>query len=368
MRIKRSYLIATGISILIVAWFVIGSGKEDKPSQPEAQTSTQNETLPKVVVRHLYAETHENYLKLHGRTEPVREVSIKAETAGLVVKTPVREGRYVKRGTLLCAQDIDARAAQLDQAKATLRARELEYQAAQKLVDKGFRSPTQAAAALAAFDGAKAAVKQAEIELGNVNMRAPFSGIFEKQIAEIGDYLAPGQACGLLVDLDPLIVAGDVTEKQVSLVKIGQNVEVTLATGEVMNGKVRLVETKANPATRTFRVEVELPNKNRKLKAGVTSTFRLSAGQTKSHFIPASVQTLDDEGKVGVRYVDFENRVHFVPVTTIDENESGIWVKGLPDEIDLIVKGQDYVDEGTIVDPEIDDGSLSDAPSTNGDL
>lgn len=363
MSIKPSYLIAIAISIVIVLWFAFG-GRSEKPApQNEPEQIQDQADIPKVAVSHLFAQMHENFLVLHGQSEAIREVSLKAETSGLVIKTPVKEGRYVKRGTLVCQQEIDARAAQLEQAKANLRARELEYQAAQKLVDKGFRSPTQAAAALAAYDSAKAVVKSAEIELGNVNIRAPFSGIFERQIAQIGDYLSPGQPCGLLVDLDPLIVAGDVTEKQVGLVKVGQGVSVTMATGETLDGKVRLVETKANPATRTFRMEIEIPNPARKLKAGVTANIKLSAGKAMAHFIPAKIQTLDDEGRVGVRYVDDANTVHFSPITTIDEDEDGVWVTGLPDEVDIIVSGQDYVGEGTVVEVETLDAQSDNVPS-----
>ncbi len=354
MKMKTSYLVALLLMALIVLWFVIGSKKSDKPEPAETHKAKAEDTMPSVVIKRLSSERHESYMELYGRTEADREVSVKAETAGLVVKTPLREGRYIKRGTLMCAQDIDARQAVLDQAKATLRSRELEYQAAEHLVEKGFRSSTQAAGAKAAFDGAKAQVKQAEIELGNVNMRAPFSGIFERQIAEVGDYLAPGQPCGLLVDLDPLVITGEVTEKQIGLLNIGKSAAIELATGETLSGKIRFIETRANPATRTFRIEVAVPNKDGKLRSGVTATIKLSAGQTDAHLIPASVLTLDDLGSIGVRYLDEEKKVRFSRVTTIDETNNGIWVTGLPEYTDLIVRGQDYVSEGVQVTTQFD--------------
>ncbi|MBL4870055.1 MAG: hypothetical protein JKX72_03775 [Robiginitomaculum sp.] len=244
MKIKLSYIIAFAISVSIFIWFAIGgkaglsSINDKKETTPIVQT--QKPDAPSVKIDRLQAEYHENFIKLHGRTEAVREVAIKAETRGLVVKTPIAEGQRIKRGTVVCEQDIDARQAMLDQANAVLRSRELEYNAAQKLVDKGFRSPTQALGALAALDGAKASVTQAQIELGNVIVRAPFDGIFEQQMAEIGDYLSPGQPCGLLVDLDPLIIAGEATEKQVSLFTVGKTANITLATDKVSLGSFAL--------------------------------------------------------------------------------------------------------------------------------
>ncbi|RZV36719.1 MAG: efflux RND transporter periplasmic adaptor subunit, partial [Acidimicrobiales bacterium] len=306
MKLKPAYAIAISLSIVILLWFVYGTeirSNGDNGASNSVVNSSENQ-LPSVVVRRVSTEQHDSYLNLHGRTEAVREVSVKAETAGLVVRTPVKEGRIVNRGTLLCQQDVDARQAQLDQARANLKSAELDYNAARTLVDKGFRSETQALSAQAALDGARAAVKQAEIELGNVNMRAPFSGIFDQQIAEIGEYLMPGQPCGLLVDLDPLLVVGEATEKQVGSIKIGQPAEIKLATGERLDGKVRFIESKANPQTRTFRLEVEVPNKKFELKSGVTASLRLLSGKMNSHFVPSRVLTLDDQGRIGVRYVD----------------------------------------------------------------
>ena len=150
MKIKQSYIVAATISILIVGWFLVGGlkglrGEKNKPAPSETAAQNEDEALPSVQVLTINAQPHASYLNLHGRTEAIREVSVKAETAGLVVQTPVSEGRFVAKGTLLCAQDIDARQALLDQANALLRSRELEYEAALVLVEKGYRSSTQAA-------------------------------------------------------------------------------------------------------------------------------------------------------------------------------------------------------------------------------
>jgi multidrug efflux system membrane fusion protein len=353
MKLKTPYLIALAVSVLIVLWFIYGSLVRDT-AKPAPEETAFKGSVPTVTIDRLQSEMHEIYINLHGQTEPDREVSVKAETAGLIVRTPLTEGQHVKRGTIICQQDVDARQALVDQAKAQYRSRELEYTAAQKLVDKGYRSSTQALAAQAALDGARAAVKQTEIELGNVIMRVPFDGIFEQQLAEIGDYLSPGQPCGLLVDLDPLVITGEVTEKQVSLLSIGKFAHIELATGETLSGKIRYVEARANPSTRTFRVEIAVPNKDLSLKAGVSATIKLSAGLTQAHLIPSSVLTLDDQGSIGVRYLDANKTVHFTRVSVIDETSDGVWVLNLPKYTDLIIRGQDFVSEGITVNTQYD--------------
>lgn len=349
-KIKSPYIISGGLALLLVAWFVYGT-VINPPQPPQApQTARDKEQIvPIVEIANIDAADYSAFIDLHGQSEPLREVLVKAETAGRVVAAPIAEGQIVKKGALLCRQDVDARQAMLDQAEAQLRARELDYKAAQTLVDKGFRSPVQALGAAAALDGAKAALRAAEIELGNINIRAPFSGVFERQIAEAGDFLAPGQPCGQLVDLDPLLVVGEVPETKLGDLIIGGPATVRLATGENVDGTIRLIAAKANPATRTFRTEISIPNPAHRLKAGVTATIKIPTGRILAHRIPAGVITLDEVGRLGVRHLGSDDRVLFSAVQTLEETADGIWVTGLAGRVRLITRGQDYVAEGTRV-------------------
>lgn len=355
--VNKSYLIA-GLAVVIIAlWFIVNAVSDGAKPAP-APLGHKEAPLPTVVTRTITAELHPNVYRLFGRTEANREVQLKAETAGLVIATPITEGTRVARGATLCRQDIDARQASLDQANAQLRSAEFDLRSTQTLVDKGFRSATQLANLQAQVDGAKAGVKQAEIELDNVNIRAPFNGIFDMRMAETGDYLAPGQPCGLLIDMDPLVIVADLSETQVGNITVGQTSELSLATGESLTGTVRFIEARANPATRTFRTEIVVPNPDYALRAGVTASVRVKAGETRAHLVPGAVLTLTDGGDVGVRYVDSNNIVRFAETQTIDEQDNGLWVTGLPDTANVIIQGQDFVSIGTEVKP-VSGGSTS---------
>jgi len=351
MKISKSYVFAIVAIIVIVLWFWVNSkdvGQNTPPPKAVIETVT-----PTVVVENRYAEDHQGTFELYGRTEPNRVVDVKAETAGLVTAAPVKEGRFVGRGTLLCRQDIDARQANLDQARANLEARQFDLQSTQTLVEKGYKSAIQLKSEKAAVDGALAAVKQAEIELDNVNMRAPFAGIFDSQMAEIGDYLGPGQACGRLIDMNPLIVTAQLGEGQIGAIKTGDKADIELATGETLVGTIRFIESRSNPATRTFRTEIAVPNKKSTLRGGVTATVRLRAGIVKAQHVPSKILSLNDVGTVGIRYLDYNDIVRFAEVKTIDEDADGVWVTGLPNDTRIIVQGQDYVSEGTKVEPRM---------------
>lgn len=375
MKLNRSYLLAALVALGFLMWFGVRStGNEtDVYADVKARDAQVETALPTVVVRSVTAQDHPVRLTNYGRTQPNRMVELKAKTASALVATPVREGARVRRGDVICRQDVDARAAIVDQAKAQLAKAEADLNATTVLVDKGYRSATALNTDRAAVDAARAQLKQAQIELGNVVLRAPFSGVYERRLAEAGDYLLPGQPCAKIVELDPLKLEAELTETQVGKIGIGQDVEVTLATGETVTGQIDFIESVANPATRTFAMEVTLPNPDMALKAGVSATLDLTIGQAMASLIPSGILTLDDDGGTGVRYLDGQNRVRFASITQVDETRDGLWVTGLPPRTRIIIEGQDYVSVGTEVRPVTEaernrDGAAVAAISPNSNL
>lgn len=357
MKLNTSYIIAGSLLLLGGVWFLVNNLGEEASlpvSTPATAQADAQRTMPTVQVRSVRASEHPNVLELYGQTQANREVAVKAETSGLVAQVSVREGQRVKRGQTLCRQDLNARAAQVDQAKANLRTIETDLNAARVLAEKGFQSSSRVTAFEAQLDGARAVLKQAEIEADNINIRAPFDGIWERQTAQVGDFLSPGMSCGLLVDMSPLKVNVQLNETQIGKIEIGDSAQIELATGQIVTGEIKFIEAKADPATRTFRVELHVPNSDYRLKAGVTATVRITSGLTSAQQIPSSILTLADSGDVGVRYLDASNIVRFASVKTIDETPNGIWVTGLPDVTRVIVEGQDFVSVGMEVDAKED--------------
>ena len=353
MKLNTSYIIAGSLLIIGAAWFAFNSLGEDTPltvSTPATVKEQAQKSVPTVQVRRITASLHPDVMELYGQSRANREVALKAETLGLVSQIFVTEGARVRQGQTVCKQDLNARQAQVDQAKANMRSIETDLTAARTLAEKGFQSQTRVTSIEAQLDGARAALKQAEIEADNINIRAPFAGIWERQDAQIGDYLSPGMPCGLLVDLSPLKVNVQLTETQIGRISKGSTATVQLATGETLDGTVTFIEARADPATRTFRTEIQVPNSDYTLKAGVTATVRITSGETLAQQVPANVLALNDTGNVGIRYVDGSDIVRFAQVKTIDEDPAGIWVTGLPDSTRVIVEGQDFVAIGMTVE------------------
>ena len=348
---NKSYLIALVIGVAAVGWILSGQiGKRAAPVPAETE-SAQKEPARAVRVRTFVAQELERDIVLRGRTEASREVRLRAETAGRIIAVPAEEGKPVRQGAVLARIEPAERTATLTEARALLRQREIEYNAAKSLAAKGYRADTKLAEAAAQLDAARARVTQIETDIARTVIRAPFDGWLETRAAELGDYLKEGDPVATLVDLDPILVVGAVSEREVDDIKVGQRASATLVNSRVLFGRIRYIASVANPATRTFRIELEVANPGGNVRDGVTSEIRVPATPLRAHFLSPALLTLDDDGRLGVRAVDEAKKVLFYAVRIIADRTDGMWVDGLPEEVRLITVGHEFVRAGQTVAP-----------------
>jgi multidrug efflux system membrane fusion protein len=116
-------------------------------------------------------------------------------------------------------------------------------------------------------------------------------------------------------------------------------------------GRVRFVSKTASATTRTYRVEIELPNADASIPDGITAEVSIPQAKVAATRVPRSALTYSSAGELGVRNVNDANVVGFVPVTVIEDDQSYMWVGGLAEGTRVIVQGQDFVREGQTVDP-----------------
>ena len=344
MRAKPQYLIAGGILAVLALYFLITTiiGALHPKAKPEPAKSD----LPSVQATLIAAQVRPYTVVMRGRTDAFRNVSVRSETSGVVAATPVREGSFVKAGEVLCKLNVDARQATLDQARANLRSKQLTQKASADLAARGFRSPNQMLADQANMDQASAAVRTAEVALNQTSIRAPFAGVFNEKDVEVGAYLSPGGACGVVIQLDPLKVTGDIAETEISKVRTGAHAQAVLASGERIDGQIYYVAKDADPQTRTYPVVMLAHNSGSVVRAGLSSQVEIDAGQGAAHLVPSSALVLDSAGRQGVRYVQDNNVVAFAPVRVLEETPAGVWVTGLSGSVRVITVGQAYVSEG----------------------
>ncbi|MEO1243165.1 MAG: efflux RND transporter periplasmic adaptor subunit [Pseudomonadota bacterium] len=346
MNVSQSVKLAGILVALVVIYFMLRGmfavAPETIAETPESRFA--------VIAQDIEPQPWRAEIMVRGRTEAERKVIVRAETAGVVAETPAILGAEVKTGDVLCLIATDARGAQLAEARAALAKAKLDYDAAVRLNQEGFRADTGVAAAKASLDLAAANAERASLELAKTKVAAPFDGVFDKRHVEAGDFVSIGDPCGTVIQRSPFLVTGAVSEKDVAKISKGDRGAASLATGETVEGVIRFVASAADPATRTFDVELEIPNTDGKLRDGVTAEFTVFAAEREAHRIPRSSLTLGEEGNVGVRSLASGDIVEFNAVRLLGEDPEGVWVAGLNGSARIITRGQEYVKAGQVVD------------------
>jgi len=355
---RKSIFLAIAIAIVAAGWVLSGefgdkvglaNGKPTPgpaPSVAERIEGMGEAALTAVRTKASIAKQHWREVTARGHTEAKRWVMIQSEIKGVITKVSVRKGQKVRRGDELVRIDVADRNAHMAEAKALVRQRDVEFQAANKLRKKGYRAETQYSAAAAKLDAAKAMVKQMQVSLDRTIIRAPFDAVVDSREVELGAYVKDGTGIALLVDEDPYLVVAQVSENDVGRLRTNGKGRATLVTGQTLEGRIYYIATTAEDATRTYRVELLVPNPKGALRHGTTAELRFPTKQVLAHFITPAVLTLNDSGTVGVRIVEAGDKVAFYPVNIIDSGTEGVWVEGLPARAELIVVGQEFVRAG----------------------
>ncbi len=275
------------ILIPLIVWMISGVFISE-----DATKESKPKTLSSVVIEQSLPDVINPKIYLNTYAISEKRVQVRAKTSGEVVATGAKQGEWVQKDALLCKLGI--------------------------------------------------------IELNRTEVKAPFDGYIE-DIVKPGNLLERGQLCATIIELDPITFIAEVPENSIKDVREGQKVNISLVTGDNIQGKLTFVSKSASVATRTFRVEAEIANPSGIVRDGISGTMVIDTDPVLAHKISPSILLLADNGELGVKTVNSENMVEFFPVQIIQDTEEGIWVAGLPDFSNIIVLGQGFVETGQIV-------------------
>ena len=352
--LKKSYKIAITIALITFLWVLSGAifnSEEAVDSRSISQRETAAEAnLQTVRVMDITSEKMMQSISLSGKTIASRMVNLKAETSGRVESVDFVRGSEAITGTTLISLAIDDRDSRLDKATANLEAKKITYNAKIKLQEKQLSSTSAVAAAKSAMQQAEAEVELAELNLAHTKIKAPFDGIIEDRFVEVGDFVSIGQNLIEIVDLNPIKAVGYVSENIRANVSIGSKATVVFNHKEV-EAVISYISSSADEATRTYKFEVKIPNEDNSLTEGLTCSIKVDVATLTAHSISPSLIVLNDQGEIGIRVINEENIVKFLPVEFLTDENEKIWLSGLPDEFTIITVGHEYVKDGSEVLP-----------------
>jgi multidrug efflux system membrane fusion protein len=347
---KASRIVAVLIVLVAAGWIAsgaIGRG-EAKPEPAQPREAPAKPFRVSVVQAHV--EPHARRITLSGNTEADRRAPAAARIAGIVRELRVKRGDRVKAGEVVAILSDDGRDAQVAQARARLTQRKIDLDNKRKLIAAGVVAAANKPQLEADYQAAEAALAAAQAEADKGQVLAPIDGVVNDTDVEVGQALASGATVAEMIALQPMLAVVEIAEVHLAGIAPGGRAVVHLVTGRTVEGTVRFVSHKASAGTRTYRVEVAVPNADGTIPDGITCRVDLFLAPVPAAKLPRSALTFSDAGEVGVRTVDGSGKAAFVKVALVEDGEQELWVAGVPDGARVIVQGQDFVKDGTVVE------------------
>ena len=393
-RLSRHPFVALGIAVMValaaLLAFRLSTG---------AKADTQK---PRLVTVGIVSPTRQDLDVRLGYTadiSPNQVVNIFSRVDGYIAKLHVDKGDFVKANQLLVEIDhtdyqhavnqakanLAAAKARVVQQEAVVRNAKLTFDRMQTLIKDQFVSRQDLDTAEVNFDAARAAreslraqvnqmdvaLAQAETNLAYSYIRAPFAGYIAERNLDTGSYVSSATAStstmsrGImsLHDIDTVRVLIEVVERDIPLVKIGQKADLRAEAypDQIFQGTVTRIVQALNRSTRTMTVEVDLPNRDRRLKGGMFARVEVMVGTHHQALqIPIdAVSRLEDTQYV---YIVEDGKARRVDIEIGIRQGNHVEVtKGLTGHEEIIVSGKDLVRDGTpvqtrILPPPLDSG------------
>jgi RND family efflux transporter MFP subunit len=256
--------------------------------------------LPLITTYKIEADTFKHFIELQGNVNTKNLLIIYPEFTGILKEVLVSEGQTVSKGQVLAIIDDGGMAQQLAQQEVQLELAKTSFERQERLWKDKIGSEMQYLQAKTNYDATTKAVSQLREQLGKTVIKAPFSGIIDDVITEKGSLVSPGASQIIrIVNLDDMYIETMVSERYISDVTKGKNVEIQIPViGKTIYTKIRQAGNFINPANRTFKVEVALPNEDRNLKPNLTAKLRVNDyTNEKALLIPQSIISENSEGE-----------------------------------------------------------------------
>ena len=357
---KKSIYFAFLIFLITAAWLV--SGQFDKfktqnnknPDNSNTLTDVSDAALDinaiKVETRIFAAQEIDQSIVIQGQTTHNKRINVKSQTIGNIININFSRGDKVNKGMQLIEISKENRIELFKSAKELIKLYEIEYSSIKQLINKGLSSKSKLGLASYNLANAKSQLRNIELDIENTNILSPFDGVVTDKNVEISDYVTPGTILLTIVNLNPIKIQGYLSESDVNKIQLNTKALIENTNGIKKNGKITFISPSAETSTRTFEIEIEADNSDLTFKSGITTSIIIAGSALLAHKIPPSILTLQDDGTIGVKALNDKSKVIFYPIQKVKDTIDGMWISGLPNEVNLIVSGQEYVSTGQIIE------------------
>ena len=257
--------------------------------------------VPLVSTLEISSSPFEHFLDLQGNVQTKQNILLFPEMAGTLLRVYVKDGDPVRKGQVLAKIDDGGMASGLEQLRTQAALAETTYERQKRLWEQNIGSEIQFLQAKTNYEASVNSVNQAEAQLAKSVIVAPFSGIVDDVMQEEGSTVNPatGMAVFRLVNLSDMYVDVDVPESYLQGVIPGKRVKIYIPVlGDSIETRVRQTGNFINPANRTFRAEIPVPNRDGNIKPNLTVRVRINDyTNPDALLIPPSAISENSEGQ-----------------------------------------------------------------------
>ena len=329
-------------SILLVAALAAVACANQGANQPAAP----EETIPNVAVAKAVSRDVAQDNTYASTIQAYAVNNIAPQTAGRIRKINVEVGDYVTKGQILAEMDR----LQLDQTELQVQNDDIEYERLKGLYKEGGVSQSD-------FETAELSYKLRKTNLANLRentiLRSPINGFVSARNFDAGDLFSMSSPIFTVQQVTPVKLLVGISESEYTKVKKGQAVTLTVDAipGQTFNGKIERIYPTIDPATHTFKVEVNVPNTDRVLRPGMYARVNVNFGFRHSVIVPD--QALVKQEGTGTRFIyvlKADNTVSYLPVTIGRHiGQEYEILSGLEEGATVVVKGQSTLRDGVKV-------------------
>lgn len=273
---------------------------ELKQLENKIKTLDPQEKIPLVTTFTSKESVFTHFVELQGSVNTKQNLIISPEYSGILTQVLVKEGQKVSKNQILAKIDDAGLSQQLAQIKIQSELAKTTFERQKRLWNQKIGSEIQYLQAKASYEGQQKAVNQLEQQVAKTIVRAPFSGTIDDVITEQGSVVGAGQSpLFRIVNLKNMYIETNVPERYISHVTKGKGVEVEFPVlGKTISTKVHQAGNFINPANRTFKVEIKIPNTEQNIKPNLTAKLKINDyTNKKALLIPQSVISENANGE-----------------------------------------------------------------------
>lgn len=371
----KKKIVVIFIVMLLVAAFISGCGAKEPTNLNEEKKVEENYTP--VTIEKVESRTISNEIVFSGKVYANKEVMVLPKIPGKVASIKSDVGSKVEKDSVLFTLDkedvqnqvnqakksVDAAKANYDKTREGIKNAEANFERTKELYEQGAVSKTQyeqaqlaasntsLEAVKAQYEQTKLGLQQALDSLTDTSVKSPITGIVSVVNIEEGEMASNASPAMTIIDMDKVYVEINVTENIINDLQLGQEVvvEMPAAYSSEVTGKIDRLSPAADARTQLYSVRIYIENNDHIIKPGMFAKIKLNTNVRENIIAVKSESVVQNNGKIVVYVVEDDKALEKEVEIGLDTGEYVEVVKGLNVGESIVIKGQNYVENGSTV-------------------